>query len=299
MLLEEKMTAIINNFLKKIPAINECFDWWNFYFNCSLCGKLEHYFRDEENKAIIRDYTNLELLALIICYDSSHDKDLFSTILVMLNSILSLLHHNFLIISEYILSKVSSESQENIWVGKLRDLVKYKMPLYNNENLNYYVSKVSSYISRIKLNNASVYDYIRIVLKNYPKNSETAEILLKNFKNITTINLNNLNELFRSKIIRVVNKNASVLASSLINLNENNFEQVAVPYLKKKPLKEYTLVLDLDETLIHFKIDSQDENKGLLRLRPGIFDFLDAVSALYEIVIFTAATQDVNIFLII
>jgi TFIIF-interacting CTD phosphatase-like protein len=102
-----------------------------------------------------------------------------------------------------------------------------------------------------------------------------------------------LNELFRSKIIRVINKNASVLASSLIGIHEDNFEQIAVPYLNKKSLKEYTLVLDLDETLIHFKIDNNDDNKGLLRLRPGIFDFLDSMTCIYEIVIFTAATQEV------
>jgi CTD small phosphatase-like protein 2 len=96
--------------------------------------------------------------------------------------------------------------------------------------------------------------------------------------------------------MRVVNKNASVLASVLINDNES-LKPIPIPYLKKESLKDLTLVLDLDETLIHFKIDEVDENKGILRLRPGIYEFLDTISKFYELVIFTAATQDVKLFI--
>jgi CTD small phosphatase-like protein 2 len=151
-----------------------------------------------------------------------------------------------------------------------------------------------SYVTEIKSNNSCVYDYLRIILKNYPFQNEITDSLISYFKNISKLNIQILNEFFRSKVIRVMNKNASVLASVLLNSGEK-IEQIAVPYLKKESLKEYTLVLDLDETLIHFKIDIGDENKGLLRLRPGIFEFLDAVSKYYELVVFTAATQDVRI----
>jgi len=81
------------------------------------------------------------------------------------------------------------------------------------------------------------------------------------------------------------------LASVLIDSGEE-LEEIPFPYLKQEPLHKYTLVLDLDETLIHFKIDPYDENKGLLRLRPGIFDFLDSMKKYYELVVFTAATQE-------
>ena len=50
---------------------------------------------------------------------------------------------------------------------------------------------------------------------------------------------------------------------------------------------EYTLVLDLDETLIHF---SDKENCFLIR--PGLFRFLSQMSRLFEVVVFTAALQD-------
>jgi len=51
----------------------------------------------------------------------------------------------------------------------------------------------------------------------------------------------------------------------------------------------YTLVLDLDETLVH----CANRDSSSCRMRPGMSDFLQKVSALgYEIVIFTTATQD-------
>ncbi len=54
-----------------------------------------------------------------------------------------------------------------------------------------------------------------------------------------------------------------------------------------KSHKEYTLVLDLDETLLHYFEKSEIE--GELRIRPGADNFLKVMAEHYEIVIFTAA----------
>lgn len=52
----------------------------------------------------------------------------------------------------------------------------------------------------------------------------------------------------------------------------------------------YTLVLDLDETLVHY---FEIEGTGNYGIRPGMHEFLQRMSAVpYELVIFTAATQD-------
>lgn len=81
------------------------------------------------------------------------------------------------------------------------------------------------------------------------------------------------------------------------------------PYLPKKGIveSEYTLVLDLDETLIHFvnpKDELEDggslqlaelgdeENDFFYMIRPFCNKFLAELSKFYEIVIFTAAMQD-------
>lgn len=76
---------------------------------------------------------------------------------------------------------------------------------------------------------------------------------------------------------------------------------VKIPYLpaldKKEYEKTYTLVLDLDETLIHFECDddAQDEDEqGYYLIRPGAIKFLNELSKYYELVIFTAAMPDVS-----
>jgi len=56
--------------------------------------------------------------------------------------------------------------------------------------------------------------------------------------------------------------------------------------------KTYTLVLDLDETLVHY-FEMGNEGGNFL-VRPGVDKFLKEMSQLYEVVIFTAAMQDVS-----
>ena len=51
-------------------------------------------------------------------------------------------------------------------------------------------------------------------------------------------------------------------------------------------------MLDLDETLAHFKEKNSGNSNGVLRIRPGINEFLEEVGKYYELIIFTTATQD-------
>ena len=53
----------------------------------------------------------------------------------------------------------------------------------------------------------------------------------------------------------------------------------------------YCLVLDLDETLVHYY---EVGSEGTFNIRPGCDVFLTEMAEIYEIVIFTAAMQDVS-----
>ena len=74
--------------------------------------------------------------------------------------------------------------------------------------------------------------------------------------------------------------------SSKINSNPSS---LSIPYLSK-PIKnrKFTIVLDLDETLIHFK---NIPGKSKFLIRPHCYKFLRNLHSHFEIIIFTAAQQ--------
>jgi TFIIF-interacting CTD phosphatase-like protein len=89
---------------------------------------------------------------------------------------------------------------------------------------------------------------------------------------------------------------ASAIASPANAVFPNNFQnlpKVTPPFLD--PLDDavkdttYTLVLDLDETLIHNVEYGQD---SFFLVRPGCVYFIELMAKYYEIVIFTAALQE-------
>jgi len=72
---------------------------------------------------------------------------------------------------------------------------------------------------------------------------------------------------------------------------DQGLKLVKTPYLPSvSGSKKYTLVLDLDETLLHF--EELNETEGQLSIRPGADQFLKEMFQLYELVIFTAGTEE-------
>ena len=57
--------------------------------------------------------------------------------------------------------------------------------------------------------------------------------------------------------------------------------KISPPFLKTPNEKKYTIVLDLDETLVNVN------QNGICNLRPGLFSFLNAIKPYYEIISFT------------
>ena len=113
-------------------------------------------------------------------------------------------------------------------------------------------------------------------------------------QNISHLSGGEIIKFFRKKILRIINKNRSVngIDASFYGINENSNFHIKIPYLNYKSDKKYTLILDLDETLISFKIVDNISNKGILRLRPGLYEFLLSVKNNYELIIFTSATKE-------
>lgn len=62
-----------------------------------------------------------------------------------------------------------------------------------------------------------------------------------------------------------------------------------VPYLPPLVDYEYSLILDLDETLVHYVDNGVD---GYLNIRPNCTEFLEQMSRYYELIIFTAGLPE-------
>ena len=148
----------------------------------------------------------------------------------------------------------------------------------------------------------------RITDQNHQKLSDFIKEL-KTFQEINfllqLVNINNIPSIFNSnqnpevyefdtedyKQAQNDNENESIEFNIEENITtQRELEQkISEPYLNPiNPKYKYTLVLDLDETLVHYTTDNES---AYIQIRPGTEEFLIDLSKYYEIVIFTAALK--------
>ena len=289
LVLEDKFKDIDVSLKRNKQMHNECFEFWNYYYNCSLYGRLEKLFKNQGDSLNVKISINHLLMSVMICYDFSFEIHILKGDFSILEDILKSNHNNLIIIFEHILSKVSSESKSNTWVLKLGYLINNFNKLNNHNEYNIVKIREMTPVEKIQYNKTVIEQNIRILLKNYK--TKRIEYLTSIFKKINDKTYDEINLFFRDNIFRTDNLSGSVLASVYLKENEY-FQTEPAPYIKTKNTKPYSLILDLDETLIHFKVSNEDESEGILQIRPGIVPFLEQVGKYYELIVFTAATQD-------
>ena len=133
-------------------------------------------------------------------------------------------------------------------------------------------SKFSSIISNHIKNNLLINEKLSKIEKKYqyPEDSIEKE---NNIKNSSTIH----------------EENDEINDLNLKNVDET--EEIKEPFLppkKSDDKREYCLVLDLDETLVHF---FEDNYEAYVKVRMGAEHFISVLSQYCEIVIFTASTK--------
>ena len=292
MILVEKLTEIISALNTNKFISNKCFEYWTYFYNCTLLGKLEKLFLNKTDSLIITYSIKYKLLTILLCYDISYDFSLLSKVFMLIKSILYLNYKNLLIISEYIYPKVSKKTMNNTWIYKLRKLINSQKLYDNNKEFNKNKDQILTTIENLKSNTNLISSNINILFKQYLLNSCTynnnKNELINIHKNINDMNYEDFNKFFQVKILHVDNRNISSFDSNIL---KENFLNIIPPYLTNINKKNFTLVLDFEETLVYFLVDSNND-KGLLLFRPGIFEFLETLGNYYEIIIFTDAAQD-------
>jgi Dullard-like phosphatase family protein len=178
-------------------------------------------------------------------------------------------------------------------------------------------NKTINYLAQIKINELE---------EIFDKNIFRIINLRSNFANITSLKSNIIANNQRSKQHQKLNSTSFVFRNENIsNNNYNKYEfsikpvlmlnknkpknhqknnsginpkqilqnlKVKEPYLDFPPTKEYTLVLDLDETMISFQFTQPQKGIGQMHLRPGLENFLDVIKEYYEIIVFTSGTRE-------
>ena len=103
---------------------------------------------------------------------------------------------------------------------------------------------------------------------------------------------NGENQTLNTKNINKENNNININ----IENKGNTINQIRSPlyYLPKiNPIYKYSLVLDLDETLIYLKRDSNEKSKRkVIILRPFLHEFLSKMKKIYELILFSYEIQE-------
>ena len=115
----------------------------------------------------------------------------------------------------------------------------------------------------------------------------------------------NKNDLLKNmninKCLKDINKVNTMNSKTKLNLNNNNniniIKKPKPPFLTSDILyskfnkKNFTLILDLDETLIKF-VTNINYPKGKIIFRPGLIQFLNKVFPLFDLILWTIAKKD-------
>ena len=284
MVLEERLNDISIALEANRNIEKKCFNFWNYYYNCSLYKILEKIFKNEDDSNVIRLSINYELMSIMVCYEFSFLIDMYDEDLSL--SLLELIiynHDNLMIICEYILTKIPPENKDNIWVLKLQEIVKNaKLPEKKEIKNNSYLTPINKISNNIK----KIIQQLRNILSNYE--TDLSYLLKKYLSKIDSKSYEDINDFFRINILRENNFEGSIVASSFLKQNKF-FKPFPAPYIKEPTSKPYTLILDLDETLVNFKIKSSKE--GTLRARPFLFGFLEEMGHYYELIVWTSGTE--------
>ena len=316
LLIEKKFEALrdlFSNLRNKNKNIDEkeilnsinfhIYDLYKFYMNSSLEGSPENLFSPKEEKTILHEYSIIFIIGLsTIFINNQFNYDINKNIIL-----LNIQQKLFLLFCDALLKKLNSKYNNNIWVNKLL-----------NELNNKLIFNIRDHLVQIKLLSQNSYQIISDILQslklyiknnyNNIKNPELIQIFTflfdtffsKDILNYDSISISTLEELFNKNIFKYENKfsknkilnDINCINNEYYNINKYDEIDTKVPYLKFPCKKEYTLILDLDETLICFKSSKNDENIGNIHIRPGLEIFLEIIKEFYEIIIFTVGTRE-------
>ena len=325
--LVEKMKIVVDKIRDYEKCSKECDNFLTYFFEHSFYNELLKPFRNEENIKRMEEYIKLEIICYFLCYNISLG-DKFKITEILLKSIFDILFNNFILYLCLIVSQCENKNDNIVIV--LDKIIKDNIntELLSNNKFDYYMDE-NKFIFIISNNSKSINDYYNIIINNIYRinNKEIKDI--KFLECILNINNNNITEEQREKIIPIfftkVNKyfdkfnfetfdnffnyilnykdknNNNNIDNNInnkvnYNINNNKYKKYLLPEIAEN--KEYSLILDLEDTLIHsqrnfnFRNKLCNVNKKLIIFRPYLFEFLQEMKSLFELILFSSNTPE-------
>ena len=303
-----------------IGSINESVEFFVFYFHSSLKNKMNLFFT-EKNRLIIKSAFNLNLFVIMITYHLSLNPSMLVKIILLLKQIYNLLKMNlFLLIRKIELYYgddfcrkneiyfktcdyyLIENGLENLYENEIINIIRKNCITISNDIndiLNYYQTINNKYyndfydiffnISRIDEQDINNYFY-NYLFNSTKENIINQQRISKNKNNNNMNNINIINNLIenQNQSFQKVSEEENQFMDKIIESYNRNKEMS--PFLKNKCRKKYTLVLDLEDTLISVKLIN--DGKMVISTRPGLIPFLTGVKPYYEIISFSKLSKN-------
>ncbi len=285
-----KVEILLDMVKKRIKFINE----FNFHYN------ILKLFNDETRKEInicfsIEMKFLLSLWLIILKMEDDH------LIVSEIQNMVSELYQVYLYLTHILLIKIKDEYKSSNVYHDLSYIINNRLfdsskKLKEQDQFRFF-NQLMINILNIFIKNGIKKDPSTYVIGNDEK-SELKRLTINNNKYFFNVVLNELlknilsvDDYFHKSILFKIKE------FSKGNFGNNEFMlKPKIPYLPPLTNKTYTLVVDLDETLIHCPSVNDSGSKFLIR--PGAVDFLKEMKNYYEIIIFTAAVQSVSLHII-
>ena len=308
--LESRLNDIIialnnKNNESEINVVNESFEFLTFYYHSSLQNKFSLFFNND-NRIIIKSAFNLNLFMVLIIYHLSLNPSMLLQLILLMRKIFEILKINLFLLIRKI----------EIYFGEefcLKNEIYLKTIDYFLKENNLYELKEKEIIELINGNCISITSDIDGILNYYQTlNNKYFADFQKIYMTISKVTEQEIYDFFNNNLYNN-NTEDNIKKNIYINTEKNNdnkdepqemdedkyLDKIILSYKKNKKIppflrfrnnKKYTLVLDLEDTLINVKIDN--EGKVICRKRPGLIPFLNSIKPFYEIISFTKLSKE-------
>ena len=278
-----------------IGASNECYEFFVFYFHSSLKYKFPFFFHDE-NKVIIQSAINLKLFIIMITYHLSLNPNLILKLLDILKLIYSILRQNlYLFIKKLMIFYGEAFVLQNEMYFKNFNFILSRNAL-NNLNENEIKEIIYQNCTNVVKNISEILNYYKTMDNPYYLDfyeifcilSRITEKEINNYFCTYLFNSKTPKNVFSQKINNTTIPHNNTINSDveLLEYKKNRFHP---PYIPTPTNKKYTLVLDLDKTLIYY---NEKNPNNIYTLRPGLFSFLNILKPIYELISFTNESKE-------